>query len=93
MNENGNDQPVPDGDDEGTAPVNETNAQKFKRLGDKRTIAALEKIRLIGNLAGSGYDYTPEQVDKIENVLMETISSTINRFRTRGKKEKPTFEL
>lgn len=43
--------------------VEETREQKLARLANKRVTAALNKIRLIGNL--SAYKPTDEDVDKI----------------------------
>lgn len=59
---------------------NETKAQRFKRLGDPRVAAARKSIHLIGNLAGSGYEYTPEQVEKIRAILTDAVRDTLKKF-------------
>ena len=63
----------------------ETKDAKFSRLATKRVNAALGKIKLIGNLAGPGYSYTPEQVEKIAGVLNEAVKFTMNRFTKTSK--------
>jgi ACT domain-containing protein len=63
---------------------NETKATKFSRLGNLRVNKALKMIGLIGNLAGSGYEYTPEQVNKITTALVQKIKSTMARFDGTG---------
>jgi len=63
----------------------ETNEQRFQRLATKRTQAALQKIRLIGNLTSSNYDYTPEQAAKITSALRAAVSAVEAKFnRARG---------
>jgi hypothetical protein len=77
---------------EGMAEV-ETKHDKFKRLATPRVTNALKKIELIGNLSSSGYEYTPEEVEKIFTALQQTLDSTKARF-SKGKKEEPKkFEL
>lgn len=72
----------------------ETKEQKFKRLADKRVNTALKKIKLIGNLSGSGYSYTEEQITKINDALADCVESTMGRFdKTRGKAEGSAFAV
>ncbi|MBI4341245.1 MAG: hypothetical protein HY598_03065 [Candidatus Omnitrophica bacterium] len=62
----------------------ETKEQKFQRLATKRTQAALQKIRLLSNLAGSSYAYTPEQAAKIIGSLraaVDAVEARLNRVR------------
>lgn len=68
-------------------PSDETKAQKFSRLATKRVNTALAKIKLIGNLAGAGYEYTPEQVGTITKALAETCKATLAKFDKSAKKE------
>lgn len=69
----------------------ETKEQKFQRLATKRTQAALQKIRLITNLTGSGYAYTPEQAAKILGSLREAVDALEARFnRVRGSRPADT---
>ncbi len=71
----------------------ETKEQRFKRLADKRVNAALVKIRLIGNLASSHYEFTPEQVKKINDVLHAAVSDVDKLFQKRLDLKKNRFEL
>lgn len=71
----------------------ETKHDKFKRLATPRVTNALKKIELIGNLATSAYEYSPEEVDKIFSALQQTVESTKNRFSKSKKEETKKFEL
>ena len=62
----------------------ETKEQRFQRLATKRTQAALQKVRLLGNLTGSSYAYTPEQAAQIIGALraaVDTVEAKFNRVR------------
>ena len=70
--------------EEQEAVQGETKEQRFQRLATKRTQAALQKIRLLGNLTTSSYGYTPEQAAKIISALraaVETVEAKFNRVR------------
>ncbi len=70
---------------EGQAVQGETREQRFQRLATKRTQAALQKIRLLGNLTSSSYGYTPEQAAKIVSALRGAVSAVEAKFnRARG---------
>ena len=62
----------------------ETKEQRFQRLATKRTQAALQKVRLLGNLTGSSYAYTPEQTAQIIGALraaVDTVEAKFNKVR------------
>ena len=42
---------------------NETKEARFVRIAEPRVNRACKAVSLLGNLAGSGYEYTQEQVD------------------------------
>ncbi len=63
------------------ALANETKADKFRRVAKIRVPKALSSIRVIGNLSGSGYEYTSEQADKIAYALRSAIESTIDKLQ------------
>ncbi len=68
----------------------ETKEQRFQRLATKRTQAALQKIRLLGNLTSSSYSYTPEQAAKILGALRAAVGEVeakFNRVRNTGAAE------
>lgn len=74
------------------ASPDETKADAFKRLANSRVNAALDRIRLIGNLSNrSSYDYGPEQIDKITLTLHTAVDDMLSKFK--GKADKPKFEL
>lgn len=73
--------------------VEETKADAFKRLAQKRMNVALDKIRLIGNLSARGnYEYTEEQIEKIEAALNYAVADTMRQFKPRAER-KQCFEL
>ena len=79
-------------DNEAKDVAGETKSDKFKRLASKRVVNAIQKIELITNLAGSGYEYTPEQVEKILTALQGSVDKVKAAF-SRQKIEKTVFKL
>jgi len=71
----------------------ESKHDKFKRLATPRVTNALKKIELIGNLASSSYEYTPEEVEKIFAALQQTLTNTRNRFSKAKREETQKFAL
>ena len=72
------------------AAQGETKEQRFQRLATKRTQAALQKIRLLGNLTSSSYSYTPEQAAKVMSALraaVDAVEAKFNRVRGSGAPE------
>ena len=70
----------------------ESKAQAFKRLVIPRVENALDRIRILSNLADTArYEYTQQQIDKIEAALLEAIKTSIEAFRDKGVSTK--FEL
>lgn len=72
------------------APILETREQKLERLAGKRVTSALNKIRLIGNLAA--YKPDDEQVDKICVALADAAQRVEARLRG-TRKESAEFTL
>ena len=70
----------------------ESKADKFKRLAAKRVTNAISKVELITNLAGSSYEYTPEQVEKILTALQGSVDKVKAAF-SKQKIEKTHFQL
>ena len=60
---------------------NESKADKFKRLAEPRVDNTLKKIKILGNLAGSGYEYSPEQVEKILTSLKSAVDEVEKKFQ------------
>ena len=71
----------------------ESKEDKFRRLAGMRVNNALQKIRIIGNLASSGYSYTPEQIEKIIVALKGAIEEVEAKFQKKIEKDKDKFEL
>ena len=58
----------------------ETRNERFIRLAEGRVNAALDKLRLIGQLANSrNYEFTEDQVD----AMFRTIQSELNRTKAK----------
>lgn len=74
-----------------TAPENETKEAKFVRLATMRMDKALKAIRLIGNLSGAGYAYSPDQVEAMTTAVAVAAKETFSRFVPGGKTEKTSF--
>jgi hypothetical protein len=68
----------------------ETSADKFIRLGNMRVNNALNKIRLIGNLAN--YQHTQEQTEAIIGALLASIETVQNQLENK-KQESSEFKL
>lgn len=69
-------------------PTKETRSERFKRVATKRTNDILNKIRILGNCANkSGYDYTPEEVNKIFNTLEKSLKDVRGKFHFSKNKE------
>ncbi len=70
----------------------ESKSDKFKRLATKRTKNAISKVELLTNLSGSGYEYTPEEVEKILTALQGSVDKVKAAF-SKQKITKSEFEL
>jgi len=71
----------------------ESKHDKFKRLATLRVTNAIKKIEIIGNLSSAGYEYNPEEIEKIFMSLQQTLDSTKSRFSKSKKEETGKFEL
>ena len=61
----------------------ETREERFKRIAEKRTKAAMDKIRLIRNLSNRGnYDYSEDDVRKIFTTLKAELKAAEQSFIT-----------
>jgi len=78
---------------EATGQASESKEERFVRLGTKRAQAAIEKIRLLENLASSNYGYTDEQVQKILASLRQAVDDVERKFNKQPKSEKTSFTL
>lgn len=76
-------------------PKEENDRQRFLRIGQARMVNALHAIRLLGNLAGQGYDYTPDDIALMHNTVQEAVATAFGRFQKTGSlpKLEETFSL
>jgi ABC-type transporter Mla subunit MlaD len=73
--------------------ISESKEQKFVRLATKRTQAAIQKIKLIGNLSASSYGYNPDQVQRVIGSLRQAVDDVEKRFNKLGGKTSQSFSL
>lgn len=74
--------------------VEESKADKFKRLGAMRATKAINAMRGLQKLSNkNNYEYTPEQVEKIVTVLKDELEAVYNSFTKTGAAAKETFTL
>jgi len=67
----------------------ETKAEKFKRLANMRTSAALEKIEMLGRLANRDvYEYSENDVARIVQALEKATTETKMRLLSPDKPKK-----
>ena len=78
---------------ETTGGVKESKEERFSRLAGKRTQAAIEKIRLLENLASSTYGYTPEQVQKMLDALRAAVEDVERKFNKQPEMGQKPFTL
>lgn len=79
---------------EPSAPSGETKAEKFKRLATYRVTKAVERIKQIGHLSNaSQYEFTEEQVQKINNLLTDTLATTMRKFDKKKGADEPVIDL
>ncbi len=73
--------------------MGESREDKFKRLAEKRVNVALDKIRIVGNLASPQYSFVPEQIEKIIMVLQSAVTEIEGKFQKPLQKKMKKFEL
>jgi len=73
------------------ATENETPRERFLRLAPARTEKTLQRIKQLGNCAGHGYEYTPEEAQQIMDVLFDAVHDLKRKFEGRVKGGKKSF--
>jgi hypothetical protein len=83
----------------GTASMNEeammpeeTPRDRFLRLAPARTEKVLHGIKLLGNLTGHGYEYTPEEAQQIMDALFDAVHDLKRRFEKKKAKKSFSFQ-
>ena len=71
--------------------MEETKQQKFVRIAEPRVTRACKTVSLLGNLEGSNYEYTEEQVDAMFNAVQQALDNARAAFSQKGKPKKFTF--
>jgi hypothetical protein len=71
---------------------NETRTARFRRLAPKRVQAALDKLRIVGNLASPANEYSEEQAEKIIAAIDDAVTGMCDRLR-KAKPERQLFTL
>ncbi len=72
-------------------PANETKADKFRRVARERIDKIVKSLRSLEGLTGRTYEYTPEQIEKIEAYLKNQLDATINKFK--GKADHADLDI
>ena len=63
-------------------PARESKLQRFERLAERRVTEALQRLRLVGNLANrQNYQYTDGHVSQIVDALEGGMRQLKQRFR------------
>lgn len=66
----------------------ETNRERFKRLGTIRTNAVLQKLKILGNCANrNAYEYSEEEIDKIFSTIEKKLKEVKSKFQFTESKE------
>lgn len=73
-------------------PANETPEARFKRMAVARVNKMLKQISLLGNLAGSRYKSSPDQIVKMEQAFKDALTEAFGRLRGQ-KSAKSQFVL
>jgi hypothetical protein len=67
-------------------PANETKAACFVRVATPRVGKALKCIKIIGNCAGTAYEYTPIQAQIITDVLSGAVGELASKLAKKADK-------
>lgn len=68
--------------------MTETKREAFTRLAERRTNAALDRIRVIGNLSNPyAYEYNDDDVRAIFAALEQELKSARAKFQSARKRE------
>lgn len=76
-----------------TETPKETPREKFVRLAETRVSNALHSLTVIGNLAAPSYEYSEEDIAKIETALKDKLDTVVAHLRNPGERREETFKL
>jgi hypothetical protein len=67
----------------------ESKADKFKRLAEKRVMNVMDKLDVLGNCHKKAtYEYSDEQIDTIFGALRGKVDQVESLFKSKGKPDK-----
>lgn len=67
--------------------MQETKADKFKRVAARRANDLLERIRILGNCSNrTTYEYEPEDVDRIFTELEKALKACRARYQAQSQR-------
>lgn len=58
----------------------ETKAERSKRLANSRINKVLKAVRLVEKLASKSYEYTEEEIEKMNLTMSDAVVSCMARF-------------
>lgn len=61
-------------------PENESKNERFKRVVVDRVNKAVKAIDRVGNCAGRGYDYTPEEAEALITALESAVANVKAKY-------------
>lgn len=64
-------------------PPGETARDRFVRIGNNRMARVLQSIRLLGNLASTHYAWTPEDLERMHQAIVDQVDRTFARFEAK----------
>jgi hypothetical protein len=71
------------------AQSDETNRERFVRIGERRTQQVLEKLRILGNCSNKAiYEYTEDDIEKIFRAILRQLDITRAQFEDRSNRSK-----
>lgn len=77
-----------------TFSITDDKKANFKNFAEDRLQTALDALRVLGNCGNRAqYEPTPEQVAKIESVLLDAVAATVARLKTGDAPSKPKVTL
>lgn len=72
----------------------ESKRQRFLGVGETRTNAVLERIRILGNCANRNlYDYREEEINRMFKAIQKALDETKAKFLIGRKTRKTKFRL
>lgn len=69
----------------------ETKAEKFRRIGQDRTVSVMDRLRVLGNLSDrNNYDYSDAEVGEMFSAIRAAVDEAEAKFKADTK---PVFSF